>query len=99
MASRKSWVKMGLAMLAGAILMLAVQGLGERWSRRAGAATLDEFARSTMANLVSSLPWTGKGKIKGIAGLGDGHTFIVYTDDNIQFYQFNLGPTSSTPSR
>jgi hypothetical protein len=99
MLRNRSWIKTILAMLAGAILTLAVQGLSERWSRHAEASTLDQLARQTMANLLSSLPWTGKGKIRGVAGLGDGRTFIIYTDDNIYFYGFGFGPTttSTTP--
>jgi len=98
MASRKSWLKTLLAMAAGAILTLAVQGLGERWNRRAEAASIDQFARSTMANLLSSLPFSGKGKIRGVAGLGDGRTFMVFTDDNIYFYGFGYGPTGASSS-
>jgi len=99
--SSKRWLKTVLAMLAGALLTLAVQSLGGRWGRRAEAATLDQIARSGMsgvAQLIHSIPWIGGDKIRGVTGLGDGRTFIVYTDEKINFYQFYAGPTtSSTP--
>jgi len=82
-----SWFKMALAMLAGALLMLVIQSVGQRWSRQADAATLDQLARSTMASLIQAVPWTGSGKIRGVAGLGDGRTFVIYTDNQVQFYQ------------
>ncbi|KPL08592.1 hypothetical protein AMJ85_08355 [candidate division BRC1 bacterium SM23_51] len=83
---------MVLAMLAGALLVLVIQGLGARWDRQAQAASIDELARSAVARLIESVPWSGGEKIRGVAGLGDGRTFIVYSDDTIRFYQF-AGPT------
>ncbi|MCX8036094.1 MAG: hypothetical protein N3D11_03355 [Candidatus Sumerlaeia bacterium] len=85
-----SWWKTALAMLAGAVLTLAVQSIGEKWTRRAEAASISQLAQQTMANLVGSLPIVGGDKIRGVAGLGDGRTFIVYTDTNINFYQFGM---------
>jgi len=96
----KSWLKTVLAMLAGALLMLAIQSLGERWSRQAEAATLDQLARSTMANLIQAVPWVGSAKIRGVAGLGDGRTFVIYTDKQVQFYQIGypgVPPAASLP--
>jgi len=79
-------------------LTLAVQGLGARWTRQAEAASLDQIARSGIAQLIHSLPWVGGEKIRGVAGLGDGRTFIIHTDDRIYFYQFFAGPPSSSGS-
>ena len=96
----KSWLKTVLAMLAGALLMLVIQSLGERWSRQAEAATLDQLARSTMASLIQAVPWVGSAKIRGVAGLGDGRTFVIYTDTQVQFYQIGYSgvpPAASLP--
>jgi len=98
MIRSKTWLKTGLAMLAGVLLTLAVQGLGGRWTRPAEAARLDDLARSGMSQLIHSLPWVGNSRIRGITGLGDGRTFIVYTDKDIMFYQFFSGPISSPSS-
>jgi len=99
MLRSKGWIKTVLAMAAGALLVLAVQGLSEKWNRRPEAATLDQLAAQTMANLVQTIPWVGGGKIRGVAGLGDGRTFIVYTDDKLNFYQFGFVPGPTTPTR
>jgi hypothetical protein len=89
-------VRTVLAMLAGAVLVLAIQALSGHATRQAEAAGIDDLARSAMVNVVQSIPWPGREKIRGVAGLGDGRTFIVYTDENISFYQFvNPGPTTS----
>ena len=95
MARRNGWLKILLAVAAGAALMLAAHGLMRNWNRPAGAATIDEMARSTMTRLISSLPWTGSDKIQGVVGLGDGRTFIVYTASNLQFHQMGIGVVSS----
>jgi len=88
-----------LAMLAGAFLVLAVQGINERWNRKAEAATIDQIARSTLVRLIEAIPNVRGEKIRGVAGLGDGHTFIVYTDKDLRFYQFGYGVPSSKPRR
>jgi len=86
------------AMLAGVVLTLAVQHISARWNRSADAASIDQLARSTMVNLVQALPWSGN-KIRGVAGLGDGRTFIVHTDEQIFFYQLGFGATPTTTPR
>ncbi|MBM3336065.1 hypothetical protein FJY63_15505 [Candidatus Sumerlaeota bacterium] len=100
MMCKKSVLKTIGAMLAGALLTLAVQVVVGRWDRPAEAATIDQFARSAVANLISSLSWSGSDKIRGIAGLGDGRTFIVYTDKRIDFYQLGaVGVQPAAPVR
>ena len=98
MVRRESLIRTVLAMLAGALLVLAIQGLGERWNRQAGAASIDQLARSALVHLIEAVPRPGGEKIRGVAGLGDGRTFIVYSDDTIRFYQFGGRPVGqSTP--
>ena len=100
MICKKSLLKTIGAMLAGALLTLAIQVVVGRWERAAEASTIDQFARSAVANLISSLSWSGSDKIRGVAGLGDGRTFIVYTDSRIDFYQMGgLGVQSVAPVR
>jgi hypothetical protein len=79
------------AMLAGGLLVLAAQAIGGYWSRPAQAADIDNLARSALVNLQETLKNpNSRQKIQGVAGLGDGRTFIVYTDSQIYFYQYNV---------
>ena len=91
MVRKESLFKMVLAMLVGALLVLVIQGVGERWDRQAEAASIDQLARSAVANLIDSIPKPGGEKIRGVAALGDGRTFIVFSDDTIRLYQFGYG--------
>lgn len=87
MRTDKKWMKTALTLLVGFVLGVAVHGVGERWSRKADASSIDALARNTLAQLVQAIPTPGGNKIKGVSGIGDGKTFVIWTSDQIYFYQ------------
>jgi len=90
MVRGKRLAKTLATLLIGVLIGMAAQMLGARWSQKAEAASIDSLARSAIAQIVQAIPLPNGDKIKGVAGIGDGKTFVVWTNDQIYFYQMSL---------